>query len=66
MEFLTPNIVVIGTRGASMTGSNSLILNLLKDECVFAVNLEMEEIIWSLPVRRSVSTVIPLKPNIVM
>ena len=66
LEFLTPNIVVIGTRGASMTGSNSLILNLLKDECVFAVNLEMEEIIWSLPVRRSVSTVIPLKPNIVM
>jgi WD40 repeat protein len=66
LEFLTPNIVVIGTRGASMTGSNSLILKLLKDECVFAVNLTLEEIIWSLPVRRSVSTVIPLKENIVI
>ena len=43
-----------------------MILSLLKDECVFAVSLQAEEIIWSLPVRRSVSSVIPLNPNIVV
>ena len=66
LEFLTSDVVVIGTRGASMTGGSPMILSLLKDECVFAVSLQAEEIIWSLPVRRSVSSVIPLNPNIVV
>ena len=70
VEFLSENEIVVGTRGASFTGNDSRILQMLKDNCCVAIHLRGENqessISWSLPIKRTIYSIFPLSPKVVL
>ena len=70
MEFLSDDEVIVGTRGASFTGNDSRIIKMLKDNCCFGVRLHCKNadaaILWSLPINRTVFSILPISYRKVM
>ena len=70
VEFLSEKEIVVGTRGASFTGSDGRILQMLKDNCCVGINLcgkgQESSVSWSLPITRTIYSILPLSPNNVL